>query len=142
MDYDNMTTEELEKEFQKAKFEESKSKEEVNNDLYEQTQEEKINSEENLENSVSVEGTTDTNINDDSIEYERSNDNTTEEPQVTQNGDVAQESVKSDLYTIKANGKEYDMSIDELKQMASKGMDYVKKTTALKLYRTMIAASQ
>lgn len=142
MDYDNMTTEELEKEFQKAKFEESKSKEEVDNDLYEQTQEEKISSEENLENSVSMEGTTDTNVNDDSIEYERSNDNTTEEPPVTQNGDVAQESVKSDLYTIKANGKEYDMSIDELKQMASKGMDYVKKTTALKPYRTMIAAMQ
>ena len=49
MDYDNMSTEELEKEFQKAKFEESKSKEEVDNDLYEQTQEEKISSEENLE---------------------------------------------------------------------------------------------
>lgn len=148
MDYDNMTTEELEKEFQKAKFEENKSKEEVENGLLLETQKEKISSEDDSEDSVSREESLDTNIennindNDDSIEYEKSNDNTTEEPLVTQNGDVAQESVKSDLYTIKANGKEYDMSIDELKQMASKGMDYVKKTTALKPYRTIIAAMQ
>lgn len=142
MDYDNMSTEELEKEFQKAKF-----NEEVENGLYEQTQKEKISSEEDLENSVSREGTldinTDNNINDDnSIEYEKDSDNTTEEPSVTQSEDVTQESVNNDVYTIKANGKEYDMSIDELKQMASKGMDYVKKTTALKPYRTMIAAME
>lgn len=148
MDYDNMTTEELEKEFQKAKFEENKSKEEVDNGLLLETQKEKISSEDDLEQNVSREGTLDTNIDndinddDENIEYERSDNNTTEEPPVTQNGDVTQESVKSDLYTIKANGKEYDMSIDELKQMASKGMDYVKKTTALKPYRTMIAAMQ
>ncbi|MBD3865186.1 hypothetical protein [Campylobacter fetus] len=148
MDYDNMTTEELEKEFQKAKFEESKSKEEVENGLLLETQKEKINSEDDSEDNVSRDSSLDTNTennindNDDSIEYEKDSDNTTEEPLVTQNGEVTQESVKSDLYTIKANGKEYDMSIDELKQMASKGMDYVKKTTALKPYRTMIAAMQ
>ena len=34
------------------------------------------------------------------------------------------------------------MTLDELKQTASKGMDYLKKTTALKPYRTMIAAME
>ena len=46
------------------------------------------------------------------------------------------------LYKIKANGKEFEMTLDELKQTASKGMDYLKKTTALKPYRTMIAAME
>ena len=127
MDYDNMSTEELEKEFQRVKYEE-----EVANGKM-QTEEEIAN--ENSEEVVKEDTVEDEN----SIEYESSN---TEEP-IEASEEASQESVKNnDIYTIKANGKEYDMSIDELKQMASKGMDYVKKTTALKPYRTMIAAME
>ena len=127
MDYDNMSTEELEKEFQRVKYEE-----EVANGKM-QTEEEIVN--ENSEEVVKEDTVEDEN----SIEYESSN---TEEP-IEASEEASQESVRNnDIYTIKANGKEYDMSIDELKQMASKGMDYVKKTTALKPYRTMIAAME
>lgn len=127
MDYDNMSTEELEKEFQRVKYEE-----EVANGKM-QTEEEITN--ENSEEVVKEDTVEDEN----SIEYESSN---TEEP-IEASEEASQESVRNnDIYTIKANGKEYDMSIDELKQMASKGMDYVKKTTALKPYRTMIAAME
>lgn len=127
MDYDNMSTEELEKEFQRVKYEE-----EVANGKM-QTEEEIAN--ENSEEVVKEDTVEDEN----SIEYESSN---TEEP-IEASEEASQESVRNnDIYTIKANGKEYDMSIDELKQMASKGMDYVKKTTALKPYRTMIAAME
>lgn len=126
MDYDNMSTEELAKEFERVKYEE-----EVANGKM-QTEEEIVN--ENNEEVVKEDTVEDENT----IEYESSN---TEEP-IEASEEASQESVTNDLYTIKANGKEYDMSIDELKQMASKGMDYVKKTTALKPYRTMIAAMQ
>lgn len=127
MDYDNMSTEELAKEFQRVKYEE-----EVANGKM-QTEEEITN--ENSEEVVKEDTVEDENT----IEYESSN---TEEP-IEASEEASQESVRNnDIYTIKANGKEYDMSIDELKQMASKGMDYVKKTTALKPYRTMIAAME
>lgn len=127
MDYDNMSTEELAKEFERVKYEE-----EVTNGKM-QTEEEIVN--ENSEEVVKEDTVEDEN----SIEYESSS---TEEP-IEASEEASQESVRNnDIYTIKANGKEYDMSIDELKQMASKGMDYVKKTTALKPYRTMIAAME
>lgn len=126
MDYDNMSTEELEKEFQRVKYEE-----EVANG--------KMQTEEEISNENSEEVVKEDEVDESTIEYESSN---TEEP-IEASEEASQESVRNnDIYTIKANGKEYDMSIDELKQMASKGMDYVKKTTALKPYRTMIAAME
>ena len=126
MDYDNMSTEELEKEFQRVKYEE-----EVANG--------KMQTEEEISNENSEEVVKEDEVDENTIEYESSN---TEEP-IEASEEASQESVRNnDIYTIKANGKEYDMSIDELKQMASKGMDYVKKTTALKPYRTMIAAME
>lgn len=126
MDYDNMSTEELEKEFQRVKYEE-----EVANG--------KMQTEEEISNDSNEEVVKEDEVDESTIEYESSN---TEEP-IEASEEASQESVRNnDIYTIKANGKEYDMSIDELKQMASKGMDYVKKTTALKPYRTMIAAME
>jgi hypothetical protein len=126
MDYDNMSTEELEKEFQRVKYEE-----EVANG--------KMQTEEEISNDSNEEVVKEDEVDENTIEYESSN---TEEP-IEASEEASQESVRNnDIYTIKANGKEYDMSIDELKQMASKGMDYVKKTTALKPYRTMIAAME
>lgn len=41
-------------------------------------------------------------------------------------------------YKIKANGMEFDFTLDELISTASKGMDYTKKMQAIKPYRTTI----
>lgn len=140
MNYDDMSTEELEKAFFEAKEQES------NLEKGEQSNEEMLQQEEEEVSSTS--NTTQGEIpeSDDTIEYETSDNNTqtTEEP-VANNEDSTPESVATTpdtLYKIKANGKEFEMTLDELKQTASKGMDYLKKTTALKPYRTMIAAMQ
>lgn len=137
MNYDDMSTQELEKAFFEAKEQES------NLEKGEQSNEEMLQQEEEVSST-----TTQGQIPEpeDTIEYETSDNNTqtTEEP-VANNEDSTPESVTTTpdtLYKIKANGKEFEMTLDELKQTASKGMDYLKKTTALKPYRTMIAAME
>lgn len=139
MNYDDMSTQELEKAFFEAKEQESNLEE------GEQSNEEMLQQEEEVS---STSDTTQGEIPEpeDTIEYETSDNNTqtTEEP-VANDEDSTPESVSTTpdtLYKIKANGKEFEMTLDELKQTASKGMDYLKKTTALKPYRTMIAAMQ
>lgn len=139
MNYDDMSTQELEKAFFEAKEQES------NLEKGEQSNEEMLQQEEEVS---STSDTTQGEIPEpeDTIEYETSDNNTqtTEEP-VANNEDSTPESVATTpdtLYKIKANGKEFEMTLDELKQTASKGMDYLKKTTALKPYRTMIAAME
>lgn len=140
MNYDDMSTQELEKAFFEAKEQESNlEKGEHSNEEMLRGQEEEVSS---------TSDTTQGEIpeSDDTIEYETSDNNTqtTEEP-VANNEDSTPESVATTpdtLYKIKANGKEFEMTLDELKQTASKGMDYLKKTTALKPYRTMIAAME
>lgn len=137
MNYDDMSTQELEKAFFEAKEQES------NLEKGEQSNEEMLQQEEEINST-----TTQAEIPEpeDTIEYETNDNNTqtTEEP-VANNEDSTPESVATTpdtLYKIKANGKEFEMTLDELKQTASKGMDYLKKTTALKPYRTMIAAME
>lgn len=137
MNYDDMSTQELEKAFFEAKEQES------NLEKGEQSNEEMLQQEEEVSSTTTQ---AETPESDDTIEYETSDNNTqtTEEP-VANNEDSTPESVATTpdtLYKIKANGKEFEMTLDELKQTASKGMDYLKKTTALKPYRTMIAAMQ
>lgn len=140
MNYDDMSTEELEKAFFEAKEQESNlEKGEQSNEEMLQGQEEEVSSTSNTTQGEIPEP-------DDTIEYETNDNNTqtTEEP-VANDEDSTPESVTTTpdtLYKIKANGKEFEMTLDELKQTASKGMDYLKKTTALKPYRTMIAAMQ
>lgn len=46
----------------------------------------------------------------------------------------------TDLFKVKANGTEYELTLDELTNLASKGIDYSKKTTAIKPYRKMVDA--
>lgn len=71
----------------------------------------------------------------DSIEYEEETPKeVVEEP--------VEESIEPNTYTIKADGKEYNFTLDELKIAASKGINYTQKTTALKPYRNMIKAMQ
>lgn len=140
MNYDDMSTQELEKAFFEAKEQES------NLEKGEQSNEEMLRGQEEEVSSTSDTTQGEIPESDDTIEYETSDDNTqtTEEP-VANNEDSTPESVSTTpdtLYKIKANGKEFEMTLDELKQTASKGMDYLKKTTALKPYRTMIAAME
>ena len=140
MNYDDMSTQELEKAFFEAKEQES------NLEKGEQSNEEMLRGQEEEVSSTSDTTQGEISESDDTIEYETSDNNTqtTEEP-VANNEDSTPESVSTTpdtLYKIKANGKEFEMTLDELKQTASKGMDYLKKTTALKPYRTMIAAME
>ena len=140
MNYDDMTTQELEKAFFEAKEQES------NLEKGEQSNEEMLRGQEEEVSSTSDTTQGEIPESDDTIEYETNDNNTqtTEEP-VANNEDSTPESVATTpdtLYKIKANGKEFEMTLDELKQTASKGMDYLKKTTALKPYRTMIAAME
>ena len=140
MNYDDMSTQELEKAFFEAKEQES------NLEKGEQSNEEMLRGQEEEVSSTSDTTQGEIPESDDTIEYETSDNNTqtTEEP-VANNEDSTPESVATTpdtLYKIKANGKEFEMTLDELKQTASKGMDYLKKTTALKPYRTMIAAME
>ena len=140
MNYDDMSTEELEKAFFEAKEQES------NLEKGEQSNEEMLRGQEEEVSSTSDTTQGEIPESDDTIEYETNDNNTqtTEEP-VANNEDSTPESVATTpdtLYKIKANGKEFEMTLDELKQTASKGMDYLKKTTALKPYRTMIAAME
>ena len=140
MNYNDMSTEELEKAFFEAKEQES------NLEKGEQSNEEMLRGQEEEVSSTSDTTQGEIPESDDTIEYETNDNNiqTTEEP-VANNEDSTPESVATTpdtLYKIKANGKEFEMTLDELKQTASKGMDYLKKTTALKPYRTMIAAME
>lgn len=140
MNYDDMSTQELEKAFFEAK------EQELNLEKGEQSNEEMLRRQEEEVSSTSDTTQGEIPESDDTIEYETSDNNiqTTEEP-VANNEDSTPESVATTpdtLYKIKANGKEFEMTLDELKQTASKGMDYLKKTTALKPYRTMIAAME
>lgn len=47
---------------------------------------------------------------------------------------------KVDTYKIKVSNKEFDFTLDELKQMASKGMDYTNKMQRIAPFRKMINA--
>ena len=47
---------------------------------------------------------------------------------------------KSESYKVKANGQEFDFSLDELKQLAPKAMDYTKKMQEIAPWRKSISA--
>lgn len=74
------------------------------------------------------------------------NDSEPESPvddQVADNTDASVSLPNTDtdeLYKVKANGREFDLTLDELKNLASKGLDYTHKTTKLKPYRKMVDA--
>lgn len=54
--------------------------------------------------------------------------------------DVSEEQQVPTTYKIKANGLEYDFTIDEMQKLASKGMDYTKKMQTIAPYRKTIDA--
>lgn len=67
----------------------------------------------------------------------------TEEEPTTPNDDLVEEPTNNEItYKIKANGQEFDFTLDELKMLAPKAMDYTKKTQALAPYRRTIQAME
>nr|DAW45255.1 MAG TPA: hypothetical protein [Caudoviricetes sp.] len=52
--------------------------------------------------------------------------------------DVSEEQQVPTTYKIKANGLEYDFTIDEMQKLASKGIDYTKKMQTIAPYRKTI----
>lgn len=72
---------------------------------------------------------------------------TTEDPNVPPLDESTTESKGEEVqapttYKIKANGLEYDFTIDEMQMLASKGMDYTKKMQTIAPYRKTIDAIQ
>ena len=72
---------------------------------------------------------------------------TTEDPNVPPTDESTPESKGEEVqapttYKIKANGLEYDFTIDEMQMLASKGMDYTKKMQVIAPYRKTIDAIQ
>lgn len=65
-----------------------------------------------------------------------------EEADDSQSDDDVETESKTELYKIKASDMEIELSLDELKALASKGMDYTKKTQTLAPWRKSISALQ
>ena len=89
-------------------------------------------------NDVQADTNQDSNYNfDEQLDNDGELDNSTED-------DDNQEPSKSNnleqIYKIRANGQELELSIEELKQLASKGVDYTKKTQQLSKHKSNIKA--
>ena len=98
---------------------------EENNDIQsDSNQEDNYNFDEQLDNNGELDNSTDV---DDNQQYD---DN--QEPSNSNN--------LEQTYKIKANGQELELSIEELKQLASKGIDYTKKTQQLSKHKSNIKA--
>lgn len=76
----------------------------------------------------------------DSVEDKTVDDEVTEEADESQSDEDTTE--EAGVYTIKADGVELKLTADELKVLASKGIDYTKKTQALAPWRKQISAIQ
>lgn len=126
--YDDKTLEELE-----ALVAEYRNSEEA-------TQEELEANEENTEQTEESELETESsNVEEPQAENEDINKQVDE---VEQETTEEMKEVEPTSYAIKANGKEYNLSLDELKQMASKGIDYTSKTQKVKPYIRSISAME
>ena len=128
----NLSNEELEEAYQQS----LKEKEDNSDELQEEeiTQEDKEN-----ESNDSSKESTESNEEDfaevkEPNESEVVEEDTTKEPLVDNSKEVT--------YKIKANGQEFDFTLDELKMLAPKAMDYTKKTQALAPYRRTIQAME
>jgi hypothetical protein len=84
---------------------------------------------EDSKDEVEVEETDETEVEEESTE---------DKPEATEEKAVTE--TKSESYRVKANGAEYDFSLDELKQLAPKAMDYTKKMQEIAPWRKSISA--
>lgn len=133
----NMSDEEFEKEYfnfiqsknnnsdSNEKLDDNSSVEENNNIQLEVNQDDNYNFDPQLDDN----GELDNNMQVDNNQQDDNN----QEPDNSNNN-------LEQTYKIKANGQEIELSIDELKQLASKGVDYTKKTQQLAKHRNNIKA--
>lgn len=92
---------------------------------------------------ISEEDQTNQETTDESSNINEEAQESSEEQVLGSTNEATQEPVSEpQTYKIRANGKEYDLTLDELKQLAPKAMDYVKKTTTLKPFRSMVKVIQ
>jgi len=126
----DMSIEELEKEINNIRADEDTSSEATTDEEVEQSTESEVEQEQEEEVEAEPE-----------VDY---NDPTADEP--TDDGEVAQpqeeatEPKSPRTYKVKANGREFDFTLDELKMLAPKAMDYTKKTQEIAPYRKTINA--
>ena len=93
------------------------------------------NNDEPLDNSVNEDDTTDEPV------VENADSETLPEPNEEDeevNEEVDEPSVET--FTIKANGEEFELTLDELKNLASKGINYTTKLQKVSPYRKLISA--
>lgn len=125
-------------EFEKAYFDFTQSKNKLDNNktLDNNSIEENnnIQSEVNQDNNYNFDQQLDNNgeLEDNSQVDDNQQDDNNQEP--NSNNNLEQ------TYKIKANGQDIELSIDELKKLASKGVDYTKKTQQLAKHKSNIKA--
>lgn len=76
----------------------------------------------------------------DSVEEETETEDEAEESEESDEPEAPEQ--KPEMYKIKASDMELDLTLDELKALASKGIDYTKKTQTLAPWRKAISAMQ
>lgn len=87
-----------------------------------------------------VEQTTEETVEQQEVSQDTPLEQTEQVEQVEQN--QQEQAQQAELHRVKANGKEYDFSLDELLMLAPKALDYTKKTQALAPYRKMVSAME
>lgn len=76
---------------------------------------------------------------EESTDEQASEDQPTDESTEEQ-GDTPTPQIKPDVYKVKAVGTEVEFTLDELKELASKGLDYTKKMQEVAPWKKQIAA--
>ena len=131
----NMSDEEFEKEY--FNFTQNRNNSDNNESLDDNTSVED-------NNDVQSDSNQDSNYNfDEQLDNDGELDNSTDDDNNQQFDDNQEPSQSNNLeqtYKIRANGQEIELSIEELKQLASKGVDYTKKTQQLSKHKSNIKA--
>lgn len=131
----NMSDEEFEKEY--FNFTQNRNNSDNNESLDDNTPVED-------NNDVQSDSNQDSNYNfDEQLDNDGELDNSTDDDNNQQFDDNQEPSQSNNLeqtYKIRANGQEIELSIEELKQLASKGVDYTKKTQQLSKHKSNIKA--
>ena len=134
----------------------------MQDDVVEPTAEEEDNTNEGnddleqpVEDSIDEQSEPDSNEQDDNTDGEEDTDNTNkdsnegesnDEPDDKQpkedNTEQNEPEVKTELYKLRADGQDLELTVDELKILASKGINYGRKTRELAPWRKQISAIQ
>lgn len=141
-----MTEDELyslsDKELEKAYRDSLKQEEENTNDDFQEEKEE-VENENNEEIITENEESNEEDVEQASEPIKEEEVADTEEEPTTPNDVLVEEPTNNEVtYKIKANGQEFDFTLDELKMLAPKAMDYTKKTQALAPYKRIIQAME